>query len=163
MEYVEGTKTMKFTTKTEYGVICLAHIAKNAWPASVTVKEIAEHEGFSTTFTEKILQSLGRAGIVTSQQGNKGGWMLTRPPAEINLKEIVEALEGSTFEVFCAPKRRQHIVCKNFSLCKLKPIWYKTQKTLDDLYQGITLEAIAEDVMKPVAKPELMFGPRSKK
>ena len=138
---------MRFTTKTEYGVICLAHMAKKAWPDSVTVKEIAQHEGFSTTFTEKILQGLRRAGIATSQQGNRGGWMLTRPPGEINLKEIVEALEGSTFEVFCAPKRRKHIVCKNFSLCKLKPIWYKTQKTLDDLYQNITLEAIAEDVM----------------
>ncbi len=151
---------MRFTTKTEYGVICLAHIAAKAWPDSVTVKEIAEHEGFSTTFTEKILQGLRRAGIVTSQQGNKGGWMLTRPPAEINLKDIVEALEGSTFEVFCAPKRRKNIVCTHFSLCKLKPIWYKTQKTLDELYQGITLEAIAEDVMRPAAKLE--FAPPSR-
>ena len=140
---------MRFTTKTEYGVICLAHIAAKAWPESVTVKEIAEHEGFSTTFTEKILQGLRRAGIVISQQGNQGGWMLTRPPSEISMKEIVEALEGSTFEVFCAPKRRKNIVCTHFSLCKLKPIWYKTRKTLDELYQGITLEAIAEDVMRP--------------
>jgi Rrf2 family protein len=124
-------------------------MAAKAWPESVTVKEIAEHEGFSTTFTEKILQGLRRAGIVVSQQGNKGGWMLTRPPSEISLKEIVEALEGSTFEVFCAPKRRKNIVCTHFSLCKLKPIWYKTRKTLDELYQGITLEAIAEDVMRP--------------
>ena len=153
---------MRFTTKTEYGVICLAHMAKKAWPESVTVKEIAEHEGFSTTFTEKILQGLRRAGIVTSQQGNKGGWMLTRPPAKINLKEIVEALEGSTFEVFCAPKRRKNIVCTHFSLCKLKPIWYKTQKTLDELYQTITLEMIAEDVMGLARKPELAVVPRKK-
>lgn len=154
---------MRFTTKTEYGVICLAHMAKKAWPESVTVKEIAGHEGFSTTFTEKILQGLRRAGIVTSQQGNKGGWMLTRPPAEIDLKEIVEALEGSTFEVFCAPKRRKNIVCTHFSLCKLKPIWYKTQKTLDELFQTITLEVIAEDVMNPVQRPEFAFAPRIKK
>lgn len=145
---------MRFTTKTEYGVICLAHIARNAWPASVTVKEIAEHEGFSTTFTEKILQGLRRAGIVTSQQGNKGGWMLTRPPSEINLKEIIEALEGSTFEVFCAPKRRKNIVCTHFSLCKLKPIWYTTQRTLDELYKTITLEMIGEDVMGCASGPE---------
>jgi Rrf2 family protein len=154
---------MKFTTKTEYGVICLAHMAKKAWPESVTAKEIAEHEGFSTTFTEKILQGLRRAGIVTSQQGNKGGWMLTRPPVEISLKEIVEALEGSTFEVFCTPKRRKNIVCTHFSLCKLKPIWYKTQKTLDELYQTITLETIAEDVMSPVQDPALAAGLRHKK
>jgi len=138
-------------------------MAKKAWPASVTAKEIAEHEGFSTTFTEKILQGLRHAGIVTSQQGNMGGWMLTRPPVKISLKEIVEALEGSTFEVFCAPKRRKHIVCTHFSLCKLKPIWYKTQKTLDELYQTITLETIAEDVMGSEEKPELVLGPRIKK
>ncbi|HOW58454.1 MAG TPA: Rrf2 family transcriptional regulator [Candidatus Omnitrophota bacterium] len=154
---------MKFTSKTEYGVLCLAHMAKKAWPDSVTVKEISGEEGFSTTFTEKILQNLRRSGIVTSQQGNRGGWMLTRPPAEINLKEIIEALEGSTFEVFCAPKRRRNIVCTHFSLCKLKPIWYKTQKTLDDLYQTITLEMIAEDVTHHGAKPELVPSARGKR
>jgi Rrf2 family protein len=137
-------------------------MAKKAWPEPVTVKEIAEHEGFSTTFTEKILQGLRRAGIVTSQQGNKGGWMLTRPPAEISLKDIVVALEGSTFEVFCAPKRRKNIVCTHFSLCKLKPIWYKTQKTLDELYQTITLETIAEDVMSPAPKSEFVSGSRGR-
>ena len=153
---------MRFTTKTEYGVICLAHMAAKAWPESVTAKEIAEHEGFSTTFTEKILQGLRRSGIVNSQQGNRGGWMLTRPPAEITLKDVVEALEGSTFEVFCAPKRRKNIVCTHFSLCKLKPIWYKTQKTLDELYQGITLETIAEDVMRPATGSEFASAIRGR-
>lgn len=138
---------MRYTTKTEYGVICLAHMAKKEWPGASTVKEIAEHEGFSITFTEKILQALRRAGIVVSQQGNKGGWMLSRPAADITLKEIVEAIEGSTFEAFCDPKRRGTIVCTHFSLCKLKPIWYQTKTTLDDLYGKITLEAIAEDMM----------------
>lgn len=155
--------SMRYTTKTEYGVICLAHMAKKPWPGASTAKEIAEHEGFSVTFTEKILQGLRRAGIVTSQQGNRGGWTLTRPATEISLKEIIEALEGSTFEAFCAPKRRRSIVCTHFSICKLKPIWYKTQKTLDDLYKTITLDAIAEDVMSPAAKPAHMFGPRIKK
>ncbi len=138
---------MRYTTKTEYGVICLAHMAKKPWPGASTVKEIAEHEGFSVTFTEKILQALRRAKIVASQQGNKGGWTLARPSSDITLKEIVEALEGSTFEAFCDPKRRGSIVCTHFSICKLKPIWYKTQKTLDDLYSGITLDKIAEDML----------------
>ena len=138
---------MRYTTKTEYGVICLAHMAKKEWPGASTAKEIAEHEGFSVSFTEKILQALRRAGVVASQQGNKGGWTLVRPAADITLKEIVEALEGSTFEAFCDPKRRGTIVCTHFSICKLKPIWYKTKSTLDGLYKDITLEMIAEDVM----------------
>jgi Rrf2 family protein len=143
---------MRYTTKTEYGVICLAHMAKKPWPGASTAKEIAEHEGFSVTFTEKILQGLRRAGIATSQQGNKGGWSLTRPAGEISLKEVIEALEGSTFEAFCAPKRRKSIVCTHFSLCKLKPIWYKTQKTLDDLYQTISLAMIAEEALPESSK-----------
>jgi len=138
---------MRYTTKTEYGVICLAHMAKKEWPGASTVKEIAEHEGFSVTFTEKILQALRRAGIVASQQGNKGGWTLVRPSKEITLKEIVEALEGSTFEAFCDPKRRGTIVCTHFSICKLKPIWYQTKSTLDKLYSAISLDKIAEDMM----------------
>lgn len=153
---------MRYTTKTEYGVICLAHMAKKPWPGASIAKEIAEHEGFSVTFTEKILQGLRRAGIVTSQQGNKGGWTLTRPSNEITLKEIIEALEGSTFETFCDIKHRKSIVCTHFSLCKLKPVWYKTQKTLDELYQTITLEMIAEDVMGLTSESGLAALPRGK-
>ncbi len=150
---------MRYTTKTEYGVICLAHMAQKPWPGTSTAKEIADHEGFSVTFTEKILQGLRRAGITTSQQGNKGGWALTREPSAITLKEIIEALEGSTFEAFCDIKHKKSIVCNHFSLCKLKPVWYKTQKTLDDLYQTITLEKIAEDMMGGTGKPEpLLFA-----
>ena len=138
---------MRYTTKTEYGVICLAHMARKEWPGASTAKEIAEHEGFSVPFTEKILQGLRKAGITASQQGNKGGWTLTRQPSVITLREIVEALEGSTFETFCDLKRRDSIVCRHFSISKLKPIWYKTKETLDGLYEKITLEQIAEDMM----------------
>jgi Rrf2 family protein len=141
---------MRYTTKTEYAVICLAHMAKKEWPGASTVREIAEHEGFSVPFTEKILQALRRAKIVASQQGNKGGWTLVRPASEITLKEIVEAIEGSTFEAFCDPKRRGSIVCTHYSICKLKPIWYKTKSTLDELFTKITLDKIAEDVMGKV-------------
>jgi len=151
---------MRYTIKTEYGIICLAHMARKEWPGVSTVKEIAEDEGFSVSLTEKILQSLRRAGIVASQQGNKGGWMLVKRPYQVTLREIVEALEGSTFEVFCDPKRRESIVCKNFSICKLRPIWYRTKTTLDELYGKITLEKISEDVMEPADADEVSLSLR---
>ncbi len=121
-------------------------MARKPWPGASIAKEIAAQEGFSLTFTEKILQGLRRAGIVNSQQGNRGGWALTRPAAEITFKEIIEALEGSTFETFCDVKRRKNAVCDQFSWCKLKPIWYQTKETLDELYRKLTLAAITESV-----------------
>jgi DNA-binding IscR family transcriptional regulator len=87
---------------------------------------------------------------------------LTRPSDEITLKEIIVALEGSTFEAFCDIKHRKGIVCTHFSLCKLKPVWYKTQKTLNELYRTITLKMIAEDVMGPAREPELIASSRKK-
>ena len=134
---------MRFTTRTEYGLVCLIYMAHQKDAHPITIKEIVSGEGFSKTFTEKILQKLRSAKIVDSLQGNHGGYVLARKPSEINLREIVEALEGHTFDVFCEPKIRNDIVCNHFHLCGLKPIWNKTKDLLDHFYEEITLEAIA--------------------
>ncbi len=146
---------MRFTSKTEYAVICLGLMAKNESSHSVTAKEIADEEGMSITFIEKILQVLRRAGIVASHQGNRGGWVLSRDPKNISLKEIVEATEGSTFEVFCEIKKRKKIVCGRSSLCELKLIWDATKETLDNLYQNINLADIAKAMSEANKKVEI--------
>ncbi|MSR78191.1 MAG: Rrf2 family transcriptional regulator [Candidatus Omnitrophica bacterium] len=134
---------MRFTTRTEYGLICLIYMAHQKDGHPITTKEIVSGEGFSLTFTEKILQKLRLAKIVESLQGNHGGYVLARSPSKINLREIVEALEGHTFDVFCEPKTRNDIVCNHFHLCGLKPIWRKTKDLLDGFFEDITLEQIA--------------------
>ncbi len=134
---------MRFTTKTEYGLICLTYMARNSSSDLVTVREIVKKERFSATYLEKILQKLKAANIVISHQGKQGGYELARKPSEITLKEIIEALEGHTFDLFCQPDMREEIVCTHFSLCGLKPIWEKTKNLLDDFFGSITLETIA--------------------
>src|SRR5688572_24857006 len=114
---------MRFTTKTEYGLICLIYMARNSSADLVTIGEIVKKEGFSPTYIEKILQKLRAKNIVISHQGKQGGYALARKPSEITLKEIIEALEGDTFDIFCEPNIREEIVCTHFSLCGLKPIW----------------------------------------
>lgn len=138
---------MRYTTRTEYGMVCLAHMARKFLDngnSIVTVKEIAEKERFSITYVEKILQSLRAANIVVSHQGKQGGFSLSRHPSEITLKVIIEALEGHTFDVFCEPDVRSHIVCTHFCMCGVKPLWAKTKTLLDDFYGSITLEMIAK-------------------
>lgn len=135
---------MKFTTRTEYGLVCLIYMANKPEDHPVTVREIVKGEGFSLTFTEKILQKLRTAGLVESLHGNQGGHILARKPSEITLRQIVEALEGHTFDVFCEPRIRTDIVCNHLHLCGLKPIWQKTKDILDDFYDSITLEMIAK-------------------
>ncbi|MDP3919700.1 MAG: Rrf2 family transcriptional regulator [Candidatus Omnitrophota bacterium] len=134
---------MRFTTKTEYGIICLIYVARHAEINPVSIKQIVKGEQYSQTFIEKIVQKLRAAHILTSQKGNQGGYALARAASEITLREIIEALEGSTFEVFCEPDVRDAIVCTHFPACDVKGIWEKTKDLLDKYYGSITLEMLA--------------------
>ena len=134
---------MRFTTKTEYGLVCMAFIAKKE--GRVTIKEIAAQENYPVAYIEKILQALRQAGLVASQQGNHGGYSLARPASEITLRQVIDALEGATFEIFCQPDTRTDIVCTHFCLCGIKPVWRKTEQLLDDFYDSITLEMMTKN------------------
>ena len=140
---------MRFTTKTEYGLVCLVNMAKLPMDEVTTVRDLVKSERYSVTFTEKIFQKLRRAHIVVSHQGKQGGYSLARPPSGIKLKEIIEALEGKTFEVFCEPQIREHIVCTHFELCGITPVWKKTKEILDQYYGSITLEMLAHGDLDP--------------
>ena len=142
---------MKFTTKTEYGLVCLIYMARHISADMVTIREIVKKEHFSPAYIEKILQKLRSANIVVSHQGKQGGYELARQPSEITLKDIIEALEGGatfdiqTFGVFCEPTMREKIVCTHFSMCGLRPVWQKTKELLDHFYGSVTLEMIAKE------------------
>ncbi|MBI3999005.1 MAG: Rrf2 family transcriptional regulator [Candidatus Omnitrophica bacterium] len=142
---------MKFTTKTEYGLVCLIYMARDTSADMITIREIVKKERFSPAYIEKILQKLRSANIVVSHQGKQGGYALARHPSEITLKEIIEALEGGatfdiqTFGIFCEPSMREKIVCTHFSMCGLRPVWQKTKELLDNFYGSITLEMIVKE------------------
>ena len=147
---------MRFTTKTEYGIVSMVYMARHAacpersrgdkpW---LTIKEIASNENYPVSYIEKILQALRQAKLVTSHQGNHGGYRLARKPSEITLRQVVDALEGSTFEVFCAPETRPDIVCTHFCLCGVKPVWRKTKELLDKFYDSITLEMMTKNELE---------------
>jgi Rrf2 family protein len=136
---------MKFTTKTEYGLVCLVYMARAVSKGWVRIHDIAEKERFSLPYIEKIVQKLRAANIVVSHQGKLGGYSLARDPSEITIKEIIEALEGSTFDIYCQPKIREHIVCTHFCMCGIRPVWAKTKELLDKFYASVTLEMIAKE------------------
>ena len=120
----------------------------NADTNPMTVKDIVKGEKYSFAYTEKILQTLRASNIVSSLQGNQGGYVLTRHASEITLKEIVDVLEGNSFDVFCEPDNRKEIVCNHFPSCGVRPIWEKTKDLLDHYFSSITLEMMAKNEIK---------------
>ncbi len=135
---------MRYTTKTEYGLICMMFMARRFKDELVTSREIAAEENYSVTYIEKILQALRLAGLVTAHHGNHGGYSLAKRPSETTVRQIIDALEGSTFDVFCGPQVREDIVCNHICLCGAKPVWKRTKELLDQFYDSITLETLTK-------------------
>lgn len=140
---------MRYTTKTEYGLICLVNLAKMGPAAKIAIKELAELESYPYSYVEKIFQSLRAAGIVHSFQGNQGGYALAKAVNEISLRDVIDAIEGATFDVFChcadnEPEARE-VICNHESACNLRSIWQKTKFMLDEFYGSITLADVAEN------------------
>lgn len=85
---------MKISQKATYGVIAALDLADSNGAAPVQSKAIARRQGIPLRFLEQVLHAMKKAGLVDSQRGARGGYLLGKPPREISLAEIVEALDG---------------------------------------------------------------------
>ena len=135
---------MRFTTQAEYGLICSLHLARHAERGPVAAREMAGIENLPADYTEKILRRLRQAGLVTAVRGVSGGFQLARPADEITVKDVIDATEGSTFEINC----RQHPVgterCDLQQDCSIRPIWYALRTRIDALLDQIRISDLLE-------------------
>jgi Rrf2 family cysteine metabolism transcriptional repressor len=81
------------TSKSRYAVVAMAELARSG-DRPVPIAQIAERRGMPVQFLEQLFSTLRRDGLLHSQRGVKGGYTLARPPEEINVLEVVQALDG---------------------------------------------------------------------
>jgi len=86
---------VKLTTRSEYALLALIHLARARGPAYVSAVSIAEAQGLPPKFLEQLLLVLKRGGLVKSQKGQRGGYKLARPAEKISLAEIIRLLDGA--------------------------------------------------------------------
>jgi Rrf2 family protein len=85
---------MKMTNASRYGIAALVHLARQKPNTPLASHQIAQLDGTPERFLLKVLKSLVSAGILRSLKGPNGGYLLARPPQDVNLLEIVEAIDG---------------------------------------------------------------------
>ena len=148
---------MIFSTKSEYGVRVMVELARRGDAEPVALAEIAEHEGLPLAYLEHLVARLRRAGLVESRRGAHGGYLLARPPAQITMAEVVEALEGRIAPIECfssTPDGTIHCV-REFDaerVCTTKILWTRVRAAILDTLQETTLaELIPTTPKKAVA------------
>ena len=79
--------------KADYGLIALKHLARHS-DVSVSAREIASEYRIPAELLAKVLQRLARKGLLVSQQGTRGGYVLARDPSKISIVDVIEAIDG---------------------------------------------------------------------
>jgi Rrf2 family protein len=85
---------MRLSLQVQYAICGVFDLAYNGGGEPVQVRVVGERQGVPARYLEQIFQRLRRARLVEGKRGPGGGYRLARPPAEIRLRDIVEALEG---------------------------------------------------------------------
>ncbi len=142
---------MMFSTKAEYGVRVMAHLAGRDGAEPVALGAIAEAEGLPLAYLEHLVARLRRADLVASRRGAHGGYSLTRPPEAISMAEVVEALEGDIAPIECISEAADGgLVCSRESsgrgLCPTKLLWARVRGSIVATLQEMTLSDLAQPV-----------------
>jgi Rrf2 family protein len=136
---------MKLSTKCRYGMRALVDIAGSREKIPVKRKDIAEREGVSEGYLENLLVSLKISGLLYTVRGAKGGYVLTRPPEQITLLEVYEALEGPVAPVECliAPS-----FCSRLDGCVTRRVWDRIRVSIETVLSQTTLRDLVREQKK---------------
>src|SRR6266513_279701 len=140
---------MMFSTKAEYGVRIMAHLAAHNGESPVSLSAIADAEGLPLAYLEHLVQRLRRAELVESRRGAHGGYSLARPAEDISMAEIVQALEGEIAPIECITADADGaLVCvregePGHDPCPTKLLWTRVQGSIVRTLNDITLAELA--------------------
>jgi Rrf2 family iron-sulfur cluster assembly transcriptional regulator len=138
-----GGTAVRVSTRGDYASRALLSLALHGGEQGpTTVRDIAERTGLPQPYLEQILLALKGAGLVRSKRGVGGGYVLARPPAEINLAEIVRAVDGP---IVLGDFGEPHTdgACDHEGQCVLLAVWHKVGDEMRQLLENFTLADIA--------------------
>jgi Rrf2 family protein len=142
---------IQLTKRTEYGLIALVHMADRAGQV-VSVREIAERYPIPRRLLAEVLKDLCRAGLVESQRGASGGYVLVRSADSITLGEVVTSLEGRPALSSCENLSPAHnSECDMERVCPIRSPLHRIRDGIWRLMERTTLRSL---VRSPAASAD---------
>jgi Rrf2 family protein len=118
---------MQITRQADYAVRAVLNVAKLEEGERLATSVIAEEENIPLPFLAKIVSQLSVKGILDAMRGASGGVRLARPPAEITLLEVIEAIDGEISLNRCVLNEE---ACTSTDSCPVHEVWCDAQRDL---------------------------------
>ncbi|MBI4322511.1 MAG: Rrf2 family transcriptional regulator [Chloroflexi bacterium] len=131
---------MQISRRGDYSIRAMIDIASQPAGATALTREIAVRQEIPQAFLVKIISRLTQAGLIRAYRGAAGGVTLAHPPAQINVLQIIEAVEGPVYLNRCLIGPGE---CSRDVSCSMHIIWKQAQKQLVELFQGTRLSDLA--------------------
>lgn len=137
---------MQITRAGEYGVLGLLALARRVPGQVAMIDEVSQEEDIPKSFLAKIFQNLARAGLVRSNRGTGGGFLLVKKPADITVLEVIEAIEGKIAFQRCQTETPD---CEHSGGCALCGLFAQAQDRVKDTFSRTTIADLLKTHVPP--------------
>jgi Rrf2 family transcriptional regulator, cysteine metabolism repressor len=136
---------LELSLKSEYAILALVELASHfELDQPLQIRQIASQQNIPDRYLEQLLANLKRHGLVKSQRGSKGGYILAKEPWQINMLEIICCMEGKDSINNSSAGDRIMGDQKNPTACVVQNIWQSAQSSAANILRNCTLKDICE-------------------
>ena len=132
---------MIFSTRSTYGLRAMIKLAKQAELESMPLANIAKQEKISLKYLERLFAILKKAGLIKSIKGASGGYLLAKSSKQINIYDIIKALEGKLNPFHCSEKNEK-IFCSKSCRCEAAKVLVKVEQAINATLKDIKLSQL---------------------
>jgi len=134
---------VKLSSRSRYGLRAVLDLALHYRKGPLQIRAIAAREEISNKYLEQLMTILKTSGLVRSLRGPKGGYILSKPPDQIKLKEVITALEGPLFPVECLQHPQ---FCPHCAECITRQVWADVQEAMLGVLEATNMQDLVDRV-----------------
>jgi Rrf2 family transcriptional regulator, iron-sulfur cluster assembly transcription factor len=122
----------QLSRQVDYAIQLVTRLAEVQEGESLSLKKFSTESNISFLFLQKIARALKAAGIIASRQGVQGGYYLVIPGDKLNLRQIIEAVEGPITAEECL---KCEVRCGEEAHCSTRKVWNEVETNLTTLLE----------------------------
>jgi len=134
----------------DYAIVLMTYVAHGPGRAA-TARELAAATRLSVPTVSKVLKALAKGGLLASQRGKLGGYVLARPATEISVAAIVSAIDGPIGLTDCSQKIP--IECGRDTSCPCRANWRRISEAIRTALEGVRLDTMSPPVLRGPPTP----------